>query len=263
MPATDSPLLDVKGVTLQYKTRDHLVTATYRVDFQVLRCGSLRASRPLGVRQVDFAQGGRRVHASGRGRDPPQGHRGDAARARPHDGVPGVRPAAAMEDGQGERDVRADRQRQARRQARRGAGARIHRQGQSHQVRRQLSAHALGRHEAARRDRARHGDGARRAADGRAVRGARRADPAQDAGRAAAAVGRHAFHGAVRHPLDRGGDQDRQPDPADVAASGAGQGRDQQPAARRGGQRGRQGAGAKHPQHAIRRRGRVEEVIHV
>src|SRR5437667_10914180 len=29
------PLLDVKGVTLQYKTKDHLVTATYRVDFQV------------------------------------------------------------------------------------------------------------------------------------------------------------------------------------------------------------------------------------
>jgi NitT/TauT family transport system ATP-binding protein len=31
------PLLDVKGVTLQYKTRDHLVTATYRVDFQVFQ----------------------------------------------------------------------------------------------------------------------------------------------------------------------------------------------------------------------------------
>jgi NitT/TauT family transport system ATP-binding protein len=29
------PLLDVAGVTLQYKTRDHLVTATYRVDFAV------------------------------------------------------------------------------------------------------------------------------------------------------------------------------------------------------------------------------------
>jgi NitT/TauT family transport system ATP-binding protein len=30
-------VLDVAGVTLQYKTRDHLVTATYRVDFQVDR----------------------------------------------------------------------------------------------------------------------------------------------------------------------------------------------------------------------------------
>jgi NitT/TauT family transport system ATP-binding protein len=28
-----TPLLDVKGVTLQYKTKDHLVTATYRVVF--------------------------------------------------------------------------------------------------------------------------------------------------------------------------------------------------------------------------------------
>ena len=31
----DRPLLDVSDVTLQYKTRDHLVTATYRVGFQV------------------------------------------------------------------------------------------------------------------------------------------------------------------------------------------------------------------------------------
>ena len=30
-----APLLDVRGVTLQYKTRDHLVTATWRVDFAV------------------------------------------------------------------------------------------------------------------------------------------------------------------------------------------------------------------------------------
>jgi NitT/TauT family transport system ATP-binding protein len=32
-----APLLDVRGVTLQYRTRDRLVTATYRVDFQVFR----------------------------------------------------------------------------------------------------------------------------------------------------------------------------------------------------------------------------------
>jgi NitT/TauT family transport system ATP-binding protein len=31
-----TPLLDVRGVTLQYKTKEHLVTATYRVDFRVL-----------------------------------------------------------------------------------------------------------------------------------------------------------------------------------------------------------------------------------
>ena len=31
------PLLDVRGVTLQYKTRDHVVLATFRIDFQVFR----------------------------------------------------------------------------------------------------------------------------------------------------------------------------------------------------------------------------------
>ena len=35
--SSDAPLLDVRGVTLQYKTKDHLVTATFRVDFQVFR----------------------------------------------------------------------------------------------------------------------------------------------------------------------------------------------------------------------------------
>ena len=34
---TSTPLLAVRGVTLQYKTKDHLVTATYRVDFDVHR----------------------------------------------------------------------------------------------------------------------------------------------------------------------------------------------------------------------------------
>jgi len=33
------PLLAVRGVTLQYKTKDHLVTATYRVDFDVHQIG--------------------------------------------------------------------------------------------------------------------------------------------------------------------------------------------------------------------------------
>jgi len=33
----EAPLLSVRGVTLQYKTKDHLVTATYRVDFDVHR----------------------------------------------------------------------------------------------------------------------------------------------------------------------------------------------------------------------------------
>ena len=35
--ADSTPLLQVEGVTLQYKTRDHVVTATYRVGFDVLQ----------------------------------------------------------------------------------------------------------------------------------------------------------------------------------------------------------------------------------
>lgn len=34
---SSKPLLQAKGVTLQYKTRDHLVTATYRVDFDIYK----------------------------------------------------------------------------------------------------------------------------------------------------------------------------------------------------------------------------------
>lgn len=37
IPAADAPepILDVSGVTLQYKTKEHLITATYRVGFKV------------------------------------------------------------------------------------------------------------------------------------------------------------------------------------------------------------------------------------
>jgi NitT/TauT family transport system ATP-binding protein len=35
MTETATPLLEVRGVTIQYKTKEHLITATYRVDFDV------------------------------------------------------------------------------------------------------------------------------------------------------------------------------------------------------------------------------------
>ena len=37
MPASVSPLLAVQGVTMRYRTKDHIVTATYRVSFDVFR----------------------------------------------------------------------------------------------------------------------------------------------------------------------------------------------------------------------------------
>src|ERR1700730_13061180 len=42
------PLLDVSGVTIQYKTRHHLVTATYRVSFNVLQGDRLGVLGPSG-----------------------------------------------------------------------------------------------------------------------------------------------------------------------------------------------------------------------
>ncbi|MDB5774193.1 MAG: transporter, ATP-binding protein [Herbaspirillum sp.] len=36
-PSGAQALLEVRGVTLQYKTRNHLVTATYRIDFDVFK----------------------------------------------------------------------------------------------------------------------------------------------------------------------------------------------------------------------------------
>jgi NitT/TauT family transport system ATP-binding protein len=48
MASLPQPLLDVRSVTLQYKTKDHLVTATYRVDFQVFRSDRFVVLGPSG-----------------------------------------------------------------------------------------------------------------------------------------------------------------------------------------------------------------------
>ena len=73
-------------------------------------------------------------------------------------------------------------------------------------LREPLSARAVRRHEAARRPRPRARHRSRRAADGRAVRRARRADPRPHAGRAAAHLAGGEEDRAVRHPPDRRGD---------------------------------------------------------
>src|SRR5262245_5035305 len=47
-PQSPAPLLEVKGVTLQYKTEQHLVTATYRVSFDVYRADRFVLLGPSG-----------------------------------------------------------------------------------------------------------------------------------------------------------------------------------------------------------------------
>ena len=56
-PARDAPLLAVNGVTLQYKTRDHLVTATYRVDFDVLASDRFVLLGPSGCGKSTLLKG--------------------------------------------------------------------------------------------------------------------------------------------------------------------------------------------------------------
>ncbi|OWT58144.1 ABC transporter ATP-binding protein [Candidimonas nitroreducens] len=48
MSDTSRPLLEVDGVTLQYKTKEHLITATYRVDFNVYQADRFVLLGPSG-----------------------------------------------------------------------------------------------------------------------------------------------------------------------------------------------------------------------
>ncbi len=113
-----------------------------------------------------------------------------------------------------------DRDRQCRhwprhqgRAARAGAAARA---GLAHvsgarRVRQPLSAHAVGRTAQARRPRAGSDPRSENPFDGRAVRPARRADPADHGQSAAGTVERRPQGGAVRHPRSRRGDRARRP----------------------------------------------------
>ncbi|NUB16237.1 ATP-binding cassette domain-containing protein, partial [Azospirillum brasilense] len=72
---SERPLLDVSGVTLQYKTRRHLVTATYRVDFQVFQAERYVLLGPSGCGKSSLlkavggflARGGGSFRLTGRG----------------------------------------------------------------------------------------------------------------------------------------------------------------------------------------------------
>jgi NitT/TauT family transport system ATP-binding protein len=59
VPAIDAvaPLLEVAGVTLQYKTKEHLVTATYRVDFSVYRGDRFILLGPSGCGKSSLLKG--------------------------------------------------------------------------------------------------------------------------------------------------------------------------------------------------------------
>ena len=74
-------------------------------------------------------------------------------------------------------------------------------------------------------------------------------------GRVAPALGRDPVHGAVRDPFHRGSHQDRQPHPVAVAASRPGEGRDRRRRPGVGGRRQRRPAGTANPRYAVLRDG--------
>ena len=132
------------------------------------------------------------------------------ARAGPCRRVPAVR-AVSVEDRARKHRLRPAQQGRARRPSGSDRVGRHIKLMGLERLRGRLSAPALRRHAAARRDRPRLRARARSAADGRAVRRARRADPRRDAGRAGAPRARQSAHGALHHPRGGGGRLPRRP----------------------------------------------------
>ena len=142
--------------------RRSLVTATYRVSFDVDAVGPVRHARAVGLRQVDVAEGGRRLSQAGRRRMLLNGASVDGPgpdRAFVFQEFDQLLPWKTVRDNIVFALTASGKL--GRREAVERARHFIEKVGLT-EVRRQLPAHAVGRHEAARRHRARDGDGARR-----------------------------------------------------------------------------------------------------
>jgi NitT/TauT family transport system ATP-binding protein len=154
------PLLDVDGVTLQYKTKDHLITATYRVDFEVFKSDRFVLLGPSGCGKSTLlkAVGGYLTPVEGRIRLKDQVvTRPGPDRMMVFQEFDQLLPWKSVTQNVMFPLVASGR---LSTEAARAKGAHGDRQGESHAVRRQPPAHVVRRDEAARRDRARNGDGA-------------------------------------------------------------------------------------------------------
>ena len=175
-------LLEVRGVTIQYRTQRHLVTATYRVGFNVLQGDRFVVLGPSGCGKSTL------LKAVGGYLQPTEGEirlKGELIKKPGPDRImvfqefdqllqwkTVLENVAFPLKTTGTLDAKAAYER----------AMHYIEMVKPHRIRAHLSAYALRRHEAARRDRARHGDGARYPADGRAVRRARCADAHAHAG---------------------------------------------------------------------------------
>ena len=110
-------LLDVDNVTLQYKTESRLVTATYKVDFQVHRGDRFVLLGPSGCGKSSLLKAVAGFIKPVEGSIRLNGDAGRWSGAGPHGRVPGIRPASALEDRAPERPVPAALARRAEREA--------------------------------------------------------------------------------------------------------------------------------------------------
>ena len=223
--------IEIPDVTLAYDTPAGKVTGGQGRQLRHRRFGIRLYRRAVRLRQVHAAQHHRRLPDPAGRRDPhrrPAGHR---PRHGPRRRVPGFRPAFPVAHRARQRHLRAGDE--GRRQAgARGDRARAIAPGETGEVRRLLSASSVRRHAAAGRHRARARLQSGGAADGRAVRGARRAHPRRDAAAARRRVAGNPQDGDLRDAQRGGGGLSRRPRGGDVAASRHGEGRGQDSACR-------------------------------
>ena len=159
---------------------------------------------PSGLRQVHRARPGQRTDAAldrGGARRRRAGHR---ARPGPQRGLPAVHAAALAHRARATSSSPSRPRAGLSRPSARARG-RVPRAGRAHRLREPLPARALRRHEAARGDRPQPVLRARGAADGRAVRRARRPDPRAAPGGAGADLAAHRHDDRLHHPRHRGG----------------------------------------------------------
>lgn len=153
-------LLDVSGVTLRYKTSSAVVTATERVSFAVDKSDRFVLLGPSGCGKSTL------LKAVGGYMSPSEGRMTIGDREIHGPGADRMMIFQEFDQLLPWKSVLANvmfpllTRAKAVAQGRRRAGAGLYREGRPHPRRRCLSAHAVRRHEAARRDRARHGDGA-------------------------------------------------------------------------------------------------------
>src|SRR5262249_43235976 len=221
------PLVVVDDVTLQYKTADHLVTATWKVGFEVYRSDRYVLLGPSGCGKTTILKAIAGFMAPVAGSITLAGH-------------PIERPGPDRMMVFQEFDqllpwrtvlgnvlfpllVNRRMPRAAAHDHARALLAKVNLTRFEHVYPHMLSG-GMKQRVAIAPPRARAPRAARRPRGGGAVRGARRAPPPQDAGGAGRAVGGRPLHGDFRHPFDRGGPVDRQPHPRAVAAPRARQG---------------------------------------